>query len=474
MTPRETLVVDLDGTLFHGDMLFESLCSAVSSDWRCLPRSLVALLSGRASLKRYLAAASNVDVSTLRYNQEVVRFAHHWRSSGGRVVLVTASDHALAEKVSAHLGIFDETHGSNGKLNLKGKEKAKFLVDRFGSKGFAYVGDSRADMPVWGCASTAITVNASVALRRHVDQASECSEHLGRDTKSLVPYVNALRPHQWLKNLLVLSPMLASHRIEWEIFIPSTIAFFAFSFIASSVYVFNDLLDLAADRLHPRKKTRPFASSRAAIPYGVLLALMMLVMGGILALSLSPALGVVMLVYFLLTTAYSFSLKRIIVLDITMLAGLYTLRIIAGGVATGIALSVWFLAFSVFFFLSLAAVKRQAELVESSSRGKQLIGGRGYLSSDLPIISMIAIAAGYVAVLVLVLYVNSPAVVQLYSYPEALWGVCAVLLYWITQAVMMAHRGLMHDDPVVYAVKDRASQACIVLAAGFVVFGALV
>jgi 4-hydroxybenzoate polyprenyltransferase len=253
----------------------------------------------------------------------------------------------------------------------------------------------------------------------------------------------------------------------------SLLAFICFSVVASSVYVLNDLLDLAADRAHPRKKNRPFASGSIPIAHGTWMAAGLLLLGAALAVSISVDFLLAMAAYYLLTTAYSLHLKRRIVIDICVLAGLYTARIIAGGVATGIPLSVWLLAFSVFFFLSLAAVKRQAELIDSAERGNLKANGRGYHVDDLPIISMIAIGAGYVSVLVMTLYVNSPAVVQLYAHPEALWGVCGVLLYWITRTVMVAHRGHMHDGAVVYAAKDRISQMCLLIILGFVVGGAI-
>ena len=251
------------------------------------------------------------------------------------------------------------------------------------------------------------------------------------------------------------------------------LAFICFSVVASSVYVLNDLLDLAADRAHPRKKNRPFASGSIPIAHGTWMAAGLLLLGAALAVSISVDFLLAMAAYYILTTAYSLHLKRRIVIDICVLAGLYTARIVAGGVATGIPLSVWLLAFSVFFFLSLAAVKRQAELIDSVERGNIEASGRGYHVDDLPIISMIAIGAGYVSVLVMTLYVNSPAVVQLYAHPEALWGVCGVLLYWITRTVMVAHRGNMHDDPVVYAAKDRTSQICLLIILGFVAGGAM-
>lgn len=276
-----------------------------------------------------------------------------------------------------------------------------------------------------------------------------------------------------MKNILVFVPMLAAHDITGTTFFASLLAFISFSLVASSVYVLNDLLDLDADRAHPRKRLRPFAAGSIPIASGTWMAGGLLGMGGLIAAFLGPAFFAVMAGYYALTTGYSLYLKRRIVVDICVLAGLYTVRIVAGGVANAIPLSVWLLAFSIFFFLSLAAVKRQAELVDNVKQGKLKASGRGYHVDDLPIISMVSIAAGYVAVLVMALYVSSPGVMQLYANPEVLWGVCAVLLYWITRTVMLTHRGWMHDDPVVYAAKDRISQVCFLIILGFVLAGAI-
>jgi 4-hydroxybenzoate polyprenyltransferase/phosphoserine phosphatase len=470
---REILVVDLDGTLLRSDMLFESFWSALSRDWRNPLLSVAALIDGRASLKRHLAMASRVETETLPYDPTVIAFVKAWRDSGGRTALVTATDRDLAEAIAAHLGIFDEVHGSDGKLNLTGDSKGQFLEKRFGSKGFAYIGDAKADLPVWKRASKAITVNAPASLRREAERVCDSVEHLVTDARSTKAYVKALRPHQWLKNVLVFVPMLAAHQLDSQTLLLSFLSFVCFSLVASSVYVLNDLLDLDADRAHPRKKHRPFSSGSIPIAHGTWMAAGLLILGGLIAINISSSLFLVMVAYYLLTAAYSLHLKRRIVIDICVLAGLYTARIIAGGVATGIPLSVWLLAFSVFFFLSLAAVKRLGELIDSAQRGNLKASERGYRVDDLPIISMIAIGAGYVSVLVMALYVNSAVVVELYAHPEVLWGVCAVLLYWITRTIMVAHRGHMHDDPVVYAAKDRISQVCLLIIVGFVVAGTL-
>jgi 4-hydroxybenzoate polyprenyltransferase len=294
-------------------------------------------------------------------------------------------------------------------------------------------------------------------------------------TKSLLgkAYLRALRPHQWLKNALVFLPMLAAHQFTNEKFGQSFLAFIAFSLVASSVYLLNDLVDLSADRRHPRKRNRPFASGAVPIAHGTWLVPLVLLSGLAVALPLGVTFVIVILSYYAATMAYSFYFKRHLIIDICVLAGLYTLRIVAGGVATSITLSVWLLAFSIFLFFAIAAVKRQAELVEGITSGEVTSAGRGYRVDDLPLVANMAIASGYLSVLVLALYVNSPSVQKLYSQPYALWGICLVLLYWISRMIMVTHRGGMHDDPIVYALNDRISLLCLVLVVSFAAGGIL-
>jgi 4-hydroxybenzoate polyprenyltransferase/phosphoglycolate phosphatase-like HAD superfamily hydrolase len=470
---KEILVVDLDGTLLKSDMLYESFWSAFGKNWRTPFLSVVALGRGKAALKDYLRSAAEIDVSTLPYDEVILAYIDAYRQQGGRVALVTASNQILAENIAKHLQIFDEVHGSDDTRNLKGASKAAFLIERFGRNAFQYMGDAHADLPVWEASQEIVTVNAASSLRQKAEDLGKPIEHLVTKAKSMHPYIKALRPHQWLKNSLIFLPMLAAHQLDAATFVSSLLAFVAFSLVASSVYVLNDLLDLNADRAHPRKRLRPFASGAVPIAHGGYLALALLLGGTLVAAFLGWAFLLTLGAYYVLTTAYSLTLKRRIVLDICVLAGLYTMRIIAGGVATGIELSVWLLAFSIFFFLSLAAVKRQAELVDMAERGTLAAKGRGYHVADLPIISMVGLAAGYIAVLVMALYVNSPTVQELYAFPYALWGICCVLLYWLTRMVLITHRGAMHDDPVVFAVKDRVSQVCFVVMLAFAVGGAL-
>lgn len=467
------LVVDLDGTLIRSDLLHETFWSAFAHDLLIPLKAIAALRSGRAALKQMLADKSKVDLATLPFDPDVIAYIKAWREQDGRAVLVTASDHRLAECVAAHLGVFDEVHGTDASVNLKGNAKADFLVKRFGENGFHYIGDAKADLPVWEKADKAITVNAKSSLRHQAERLGKPVEHLQTLEKSWKPYLQALRPHQWLKNLLVFLPMLAGHRVDAETFTLSVLAFVAFSLVASSVYLFNDLLDLRADRAHPRKAKRPIAAGLLPIAQASVMAWGAAMIGASLSVLIGWQFFLIMAGYYALTVAYSLFLKRRLVIDICVLAGLYTMRIIAGSVATNIDLTVWLLAFSLFLFFSLAAVKRQAELVDMNRRGELSAAGRGYHADDLPIVSDIAVSAGFLSVLVLALYINSPAVVELYSQPTYLWGVCCVLLYWITRMVMVAHRGSMNDDPIIFAVKDRVSQACILISGAIVVAGAL-
>jgi 4-hydroxybenzoate polyprenyltransferase len=285
--------------------------------------------------------------------------------------------------------------------------------------------------------------------------------------------LQALRPHQWVKNLLIFLPMLLAHQFDTQTTWQSVLAFAAFSLVASSVYVLNDLLDLPSDRAHPRKNKRPFASGRLRVVHGIWLAPLLLSAGFLIALGLGDRFALVMLGYCAATTAYSLYLKRCLVIDICTLAVLYTLRLIAGSFATGIPLSIWLLAFSIFFFFALAALKRQAELVDTAKTGKEKIEGRGYCAGDLPLVANMTISSGYISVLVMALYLNSPAVQKLYTWPSVLWGICLVLLYWVSRMAIITHQGKMHDDPIIFAVRDTVSQICLLTILGFAIGAAL-
>ncbi len=455
------LAVDLDNTLIKTDLLYEtglSLLSASPASALGLPG---ALINGKAAFKAYIAERAEIEPENLPYDAAVLQEIETARTEGREVVLVSASDQRYVTRISDHLGIFDGAFGSDGSRNLGGAEKARFLEDRYGAGNFAYIGDAKVDLPIWQSAGEAITIGASRSLQRAAEKTGP-ARHLSPETKTdRSAYLRALRPHQWMKNVLIFLPLMAAHQFDAASIMMALMAFVAFSLAASSVYVLNDLLDLAADRVHPRKRNRPFASGAVPLRDGIIMAPALLIAALLIAvLATEPLFVAVLGTYYLITMAYSIALKRKRVIDICTLAGLYAMRVIAGAAATGLPLSPWMLAFSVFLFLALAAVKRQAELIDGQANDKNEIAGRGYTINDLPVVEMMAIAAGYNAVLVLALYISSPATAELYESPLMLWGACPIVLYWISRIVMIAHNGDMEDDPVIFAVRDRISLVC--------------
>lgn len=457
------VVCDLDGTLCRTDTLHEALLRLLASRPMALVRLVPALLAGKARFKDAVAAQMVVPAQNLPLNPAVVEELRAVRQAGRRVALVTASDQRQADVIAAETGLFDEVWGTTPDRNLKGPEKARFLVDRYGAGGFDYLGDSSADVPVWSAAREAITVGAPDGLRRAAEGANARVRHLDPPGSKWRAMLKALRPHQWSKNMLLFLPMLAAHDLGALGAVLLGVA--AFCLTASAVYVINDLVDLPSDRAHPRKRRRPFAAGDVPLATGMAMAGGLLAGAAILgALTGRPDFLVVLALYLAATFAYSLWLKRKLIVDVLMLAGLYTVRIVAGGAATGIVLSPWLLAFSMFIFLALAAVKRQAELTDQQITGRAS-SGRAYMVEDLPILRGMALSASNAAILVLALYISSDAVQRLYARPEWLWLVCPLLLYWLLRMVMTTHRGRMTDDPIVFAARDPVSLAVIGLTA---------
>lgn len=452
------LVVDLDGTLIRTDMLHESALRTLRDrPWDAV-RIPYWLSQGKAVLKQRLAQSAGFDASSLPYAPDLLAWLKLQKTQGRQLVLCTASDMSIAKAIAAHLDIFDTVMASDGVVNLAGQNKAAALEQRFGRAGFDYAGNSYADLAVWERARRAVVVNASVDLATKAAGQCEVERVFAAPAAGLSAWRRVLRVQQWMKNLLLFVPLVAAHLLtEIDTLLMLMLAFVAFSLCASSVYIANDLLDLESDRQHPRKCTRPFAAGVVPAWIGVLLAPVLLAVSILLANYVGSAFLACMVVYFLLTCIYSWGLKRLVLVDCVTLAVLYTLRIIAGAAAAEMPLSFWLLAFSVFLFLSLAFVKRYAELQVQMFSGKGKVHGRGYLTTDAPLIQMLGITSGYASVVVLALYLNSEAVLQLYRTPEFVWGAVPVMLFWVSWIWLQAHRGDMHDDPLVFAVKDKVS-----------------
>ncbi|WP_367345025.1 UbiA family prenyltransferase [Stenotrophomonas bentonitica] len=468
---NRALCVDLDGTLLRSDILYESLLALLARNPLYLFVIPFWLLGGKAAVKRQLASRVRLPAETLPYDERVLELL---RTTAQRPrVLCTASDQLLVQPIADHLGLFEEVIASDGHTNLSGRNKGKALVERFGERGFDYMGNGRVDLDVWARASGAIVVNNGERLVRDAARHAEVLAHLPSQNGGVITWIKALRIYQWLKNLLVLVPLLTAHRfLDPVAVVDAGIAFLAFGLCASGVYLLNDLLDLTPDRMHPRKRKRPFAAGTLPLLHGLLMAPLLTMLGFALAWLCSPAFAGVLLCYYVMTLAYSLKLKRIVMIDVVLLAALYTVRIIGGAVAIGSELSFWLLAFSMFVFLSLAMLKRYTELAAAMASGKEMAIGRGYAVADLPLVQSLGAAAGYIGVLVFALYINSPESMELYSNPRVLWLLCPILLYWISRMWIVSHRGDMEDDPIVFAAMDRGSQVVIALCV-LIVLGAI-
>lgn len=438
---RVVLIVTLDDCLVAPTTLLERFWTAASANcWTAL-----AALGHPAERAARLEAAARSVPQRLHYREDVVAAIRSWRENGGRAVLVAPADDPAAHGVAAHLGLFDAVeHVAPG-----GSDLDDAMARRFGPGGFARLAPGTVFNPDFALPGEAPTFLAPAPL-----------EDAPRPALAGKAALRLIRPHQWAKNALVFVPMIAAHQFTLAALWHAVLAFVAFSLIASATYVLNDLLDLNADRAHPRKRHRPLASGAVSLSQGTLMVPLLALAGiGAALLSGLPLLAT-LAAYAVFTTAYSLHLKRLVVIDICALAVLYTMRILAGSAATGIDASMWLLAFSTFFFFSLAAIKRLAELVDGVKAGRSGAHGRGYLVDDVAIVSNIAVSAGLVSVLVLALYANSEQVQLLYNRPEMLWASCLVLMFWNSRIAILTHRGQMHDDPLVFAVRDRVSLVC--------------
>lgn len=464
-TVEVALAIDLDGTLVRTDVLIESVLQLVARHPFAVPALLGWLFLGRAEFKRRVAARVAVDPAQLPYEPRVVELARAARASGREVVLATAAALPHAEAVAAHLDCFDRVLATTGGRNLSARRKAAALVALYGERGFDYAGNARADAAVWNAARGAIVVNplpgAARAARASSSPVLETIDERAPQGRSAI---RALRPHQWAKNLLVALPLLTAHRVGDPVALAhGAAAFLVLCLVASAAYLVNDLVDLPHDRSHPRKRGRPFAAGALPLQFGIIAAPVLLVAGIVAAAALSWPFAAMVIAYFVLTLAYSFALKRVAILDVIVLSSLYTVRVLAGAAAIPVVASFWLLAFCTFLFLSLAMAKRYVELDRLAALGTAASRGRGYAASDAPMIASLGAAAGLLSVLVLALYIDSPSVAPLYRSPGLLWALCLILLYWIGRVWLLAHRGELHEDPVVFALGDRVSLALVVL-----------
>ena len=453
------LYIDLDGTLLRSDMLLESVLVLLKSNPLYIFMLPVWLYQGKAYLKYMIASRVDIDVSTLPYHSTFLDYLRAEAASGRALYLASASTSKLVNKIAGYLGIFQGVLASDEKLNLSGQKKLAAIEQHNKTSAFDYAGNSRVDMGVWVQARKAIVVNPNRGILNAVDKTGKLGAHFDDRKNTGLSVIKAIRVHQWLKNMLIFVPVLTAHQWhESNAVLQASLAVLAFSFTASSVYVLNDILDLAADRAHPRKCFRPFASGDISIMHGLMMIPVLLVAGFFIAGQISTFFLLCLATYYAITLAYSLRLKSVLVIDVIVLACLYTIRIIAGMIAIDVPPSFWLIAFSMFIFFSLAILKRCAELNTASEHHKAEAWGRKYLVSDKNLLYVMGVTSGYIAVLVLALFIHTPDVAQRYSQPIGLWLLGPLVLFWVSYMWFKVWRGEQMDDPLVFAIMDRGSQ----------------
>ncbi len=475
---RPPLIVDLDGTLTPTDTLIESVIQLVKQSPLNFLRLPLWIFRGRATLKHEVASRTSISAENLPYHEPFLAYLRSERNDGRRIILATAAHRAIAENVSAHLGLFDQVLATDENHNLKGAAKLHAIQEAIGAD-FVYAGDSRADIPIWEAARAGVLVGVSPGIAASIRQKIPIEQEFSKEKIGLSLWLKAFRAHQWLKNLLLFVPLFTAFSFfDGGKLSAILIAFIAFSLAASATYIINDLLDLESDRAHPRKKNRPFAAARIPILKGLGVAISALGVSLALAFAVSTGFLLVLLLYIALSSAYSWLLKEYVLLDVIVLSVLYTLRIFAGSVAVEIPISSWLLAFSVFVFLSLALVKRCSDLVTLDQIGRDRTRGRDYRVTDLVVLWPLGVGASLSAVVVFGLFITSPETLVRYNTPTLLWLVGIGLIYWLGRLWIKTSRGEMDDDPMIYAVANRGSRITIavmavtMLAAHYLTLGA--
>ncbi len=454
------LVVDLDDTLVRTDTLVEQFVALVFRKPVAALMLLPMLLRGRAAFKDRLAQLQPLDPAALPYNEPLLDFLRGERSQSRPIHLVTAAHQTVADAVAGHCGLFDSAEGSDAGRNLKGARKAERLAERFPG-GFCYVGDSRADLKVWAHAESIVLAGATASVAQQARSLGKPLEaEFGRDRPSLKTWRKALRLHQWTKNLLVFLPLLLSQKFtEPHAVLMSVVAFVALGLTASATYLINDLSDLASDRRHATKRSRPLAAGVLRIEHVAVAVPLLLIAAAGLALATSPALLLGLAGYAALTLTYTFRLKRRAMLDVAALASLYAIRIAIGAAVIGTPHSPWLMTFSLFFFFSMSLAKRYAEIHNLRDGGlSRPLPGRGYRTDDGPAVLALGAASSVASVLVVMTYLMEEAFPSnIYEQPDWLWVAPFLLMIWVGRIWLVAGRGELDEDPIAYAISDRFS-----------------
>ncbi len=455
---QRPLCVDLDGTLVKSDTLIDSLLVLLRTHPLAALKTLRWVLDGKASLKARVGQIVSLDVAFLPYNRPLLEYLEQERGQGRRIYLTTGADARLARRIAAHLGIFDGVLASDGSTNLTGDNKLAGLRAEFDGQDFDYIGNARPDLPLLEHAGAAMLANPHASLQALIKSRKiEIQRHFEDRPSRGKAFLKAIRLHQWAKNVLIFVPLLLAHSLKLPLLLHAILAFFCFSLCASATYIVNDLLDLEADRRHPRKRFRPFAAGNLQASTGLAIIIVFLAAGFSGAVLLPGAFLGWLILYLVVTLSYSLALKRVVLVDVIILSGLYTVRMLAGGAATDTAISTWLVGFSVFLFFSLALVKRFSEMQNLREQGNVPSNGRGYLVADIEQLRSLGTSSGYAAIVVFALYISGSDVATLYAHPVRMWLIAPLMLLWISRVWLLASRGEMDEDPVIFAVTDRMS-----------------
>ncbi len=459
------LFIDLDGTLINSDLLYESFFTLLRTrPLLCLLVPFWLLRGGKAYMKHMIAQHAGIDAAAIPYNQPFLEYLRNESATNRELVLATASNHELAGRIADHLGIFSGVIASDAHSNISGKRKLEMIRQWAGARPFDYAANARIDLTIWKHARRGIVVNPATGVLKAAGRVTDIEQVFTTDGTGLLAYLGAMRMYQWTKNVLLFVPLLTAHKFTNPSLIGhELLAFAAFSLCSSGVYVLNDLLDLPADRAHPRKQLRPFAAGKLPLSHGILMACLLPVAGLAIGYSISMQFLGILSLYLVTTSAYSIRFKAYAVVDVLLLASLYTLRVFAGASVIQVTLSFWLFAFSIFIFLSLALVKRCSELVMMTATDRTTMSGRGYQLTDLAHLQMMGISSGYLSILIIALYINSPDIVAQYTHPQGLWILCPALLFWISRVWLKTGRGEMHDDPLIFTIRDIGSQIVMLI-----------
>lgn len=457
--PLSPLYVDLDGTFTRTDLLHESFIVAVKANPVNLFRCFFWLLRGRAYLKYRLARCTTISPASLPLNPEFYAFLVEQKQNGREIILATASNEQFAESICKHFEVFSRYLASTEKINLKGTAKLEAIKAE--SAHFSYAGNSTEDFVLFDQAEECYLVNPTRNAKA-LAKSKPALQIFDQRRSGLSVWLKQVRVHQWLKNFLIFVPLFVTGRYSnFEFLSLSVTGFFSFSLLASATYILNDLFDLEADRNHPRKRNRPLACGEISIVSAVMLTGLLFAVSLVLAVLVGKLFVYALFVYLVVTLLYSLKIKEYIGMDVITLASLFTIRIIAGAAILGVPVSFWLLSFSMFIFLSLALVKRCAELKALEMNERTKAAGRDYLTSDYIVLTSIGAASSMLSILMYCFYMNSSVLTNQYQEPTWLWLNVPALSYWLIRMWIKTNRGEMHDDPIVFSLKDNGSRVSI-------------